>query len=212
VPRIASSVESLLAEVIEEKRWLPLWLSVVLLVLAILAAIAMLNDAVGAGPVDWREAIGGLPLIALLLYLLLCGLLNRTRVSIEAAALRVSHGPMPGVGTAQSVPRDAIRRCYARTILAPTRRGAAASYAAGVETRDDRRIDLLASYESRNEALAAARRIAGALNQGGSQTIAVDWIEGLPWRRNRQALRRPLGWCTAFVLALALIFLLELTR
>ena len=144
--------------------------------------------------VNWDGLVSALPFLWLVGYGTACALLNRTTIAVSKSGIDVATGPLPAGGR-RKIGLKQITRCYWRAVVFPVRFGALRTHTAGAEMTDGVRVDLLADYESKEEARKVAREIADALGVSAEEALGVgkrDWV----------ALRRVILWAALLVMTL----------
>jgi hypothetical protein len=136
-------------------------------------------------------------------YWALAVIANIRHATVDASGVRIRLHPFP-TGSGHTIPRSAIRHCYARNLVETTDSGVESAnyYTAGVETLDGHQLDIRFRFETQDEALAYARDIARFLNQDPSQPpLEVALVEA---RRSYPTFKRQLLlWSLITLAALA---------
>lgn len=172
---------------VETARWAPWWVSVLLCILLTLGGAAIVYEYAGPHRTDvyWRGLLAGLPLMALLAYGALLFAFNKTVVRVVPGNVEVHDGPVPAGLPPRRFPMQDLDTCYYRTAVNPGRFGAVRVYVAGVQLRAGEWVDLLAEFDSIEQARAAAERIAAAVSAGAVPSLAVRDFSSLRPRVER---------------------------
>jgi hypothetical protein len=96
----------------------------------------MIHVAVGAG----------------ITYYVLCGWLNRTRITVGRSKVSVRHGPLPWFGNLE-MDATAIKQLFAKEIISSSRSGNTVRYDLNALTRDGRNIKFISGIENSDQAL-----------------------------------------------------------
>lgn len=179
----------------------PAWaMTLVLVVWAVYFVLVILPD--GLSP--------GLPIFLVLGYLMLCRLFNRSYAVVSAGRVETGVGPLPGGGRPDVGTAVEVVRWYVRVVTVQGRFGTTKFYAAGVELADGRWIDVLAPYETKEEAWRAASEACRVF--GGGSPLPVAEIGGLPRKRNWRGTLIVIAWGVAVIVALLLGMWMEVYR
>lgn len=144
------------------------------------------------------------PLVTVTAYAVALFASNSTRAAISSEGVTLAHGPLPGGPPAIKIPPADIRRCYFRQARFPTIAGSIRFHAAGVETGDGRRHDLVSGFPAEHEARAAATQIAAALPEPRPK------VEEALGRAVAKASFRPFViWSAAILMSMAWVILVD---
>jgi len=102
----------------------------------------MIHVAVGAG----------------ITYYVLCGWLNRTRITVGRGKVAVRHGPLPWFGNLE-MDSSAIKQLYAKEMISSSRNGTTVHYDLNALTRDGRSITFVGGMENSDQALCIEQEI-----------------------------------------------------
>ena len=119
-------------------------------------------------------------------------------------------GPLSGGGKPSLATATEVVRWYVRLVIVPARYGATKFHAAGVELTDGRWIDVLAPYETKEEAWSAVSK--ASLVFGGGSPLPVVMVGGLPRKRDWRGALVVFAWGGAVIVALLLGMWLEVSR
>ena len=115
------------------KPWLPLWAALAFFAGWCVLLVFILAKDVKGSAVDWDGLVTTLPLVWLLGYGILRGLVNSSALTVLKSGVELALGPLPG-GSRRKIPHNQIAKCYFRLILVPARLGTVRTYGTGVET------------------------------------------------------------------------------
>ena len=182
-------------EIIHHKRWAPVWLAVLVMVVWCLGFLGIYTSYIREDFADWRGFAAGLPFYLMLGYGLASLLLNTTSVRTTPAGVEIVNRRLPGTHGLRFIPAEAVVRCYYRFVMVPTKSGSTTYYAAGVETTGGPWIDAIAPIDTVEEAERAAREVAAVLSIGRQSPVPVGSAGRPPldWK----ALRVVIGWSAA---------------
>jgi hypothetical protein len=93
-----------------------------------------------------------------LTYRTVAGFLNKTWVTVTGDEVTVRHGPLPWLGN-RTVPAGEIQQLYCEQIAGKNKSGTSFSYNLSAVMRDGRKIDLLKSLSSADQARYLEHRI-----------------------------------------------------
>lgn len=173
---------------------------------AIIALVYEYRDGAEFGN---HEILSALPLSLLIAYGSLAFALNKTEVWISSDSIEVRNGPVPAGSESQTVRLDEIEICYYRRSVVPLKAGSASVFAVGIRLRAGEWVDIISSFETREEAKAAAERIAVQIHETTGRAIPVIDAKGyappVDWKRRRGLLI----WSGAFIVALIWILAVD---
>lgn len=195
-------------ELVAQKRWAPRPVAVLIAIgwVVLIAAIAIESRSAA---VDTRELLGALPLVLLLAYGSLAFALNRTEVRILADRVEVRNRPIPVGASETTVQLDEIELCYSRRSFVPLKTGSTRVCAAGIRLRNGKWLDVIPSFDTLDEAQAAAERIAAQISAYAGHPIRAenigDYAPPVDWKQRRGLLI----WSGAFIAALLWILIVD---
>ena len=124
-------------EIRTSTRLAPAWAMILLLaVWAVFGAVLLTDDTLSPG----------LPVLAVLGYMMVCGLVNRRYAVVSPGRLEAGVRPLPGAGKPSVATATEVARWYTRLVIVPSRYGSTRFHAAGVELHDGRCVDVLGPH------------------------------------------------------------------
>jgi hypothetical protein len=85
-------------------------------------------------------------------YYVLCGWLNRTRITVGRGKVSVRHGPLPWFGNLE-MDSSALKQLYVKEVISNSRNGTTVRYDLNALTREGRSIKFAGGMETSDQAL-----------------------------------------------------------
>lgn len=98
-----------------------------------------------------------------LTYRTIAGFLNSTWITVADGALTIKHAPLPWLGN-RTIPTDTVKQLFCEKVTSSGNRGGSSTnYSLSAMTRDGRKVPLVKSLPSHDQALYLEQRIEDAL-------------------------------------------------